>query len=161
MELRPSARALVRLAVVLLVVGAGAGVWQLFAAQPPHSPFQAGVLEAPVAQLRRTAITYGLVLVVGAWLLPWAWPDREPRRLVWTVHAGVVLTMGALLYGASQSFMGLQITDLRTDAQVVFGVRMLGQALSIACLLVLAYRVVLRRAGREAPGSAGETGGSE
>lgn len=154
MELRPSARALVRLAIVLLVIGAGAGVWELFAAQPPHSPFQAGVLEGPVAQLRRTAITYGLVLVAGAWLLPWAWPDREPTKLVWTVHGGVVLTMGAMLYGASQSLMGLQIMDLRTDARIVFGVRALGQALSMACLLALAHRVLLRRSRPRRGGSA-------
>lgn len=161
MELRPSAYALVRLGVLLLVVAAGAAVWELFALQPPHSRFQAGVLAEPIAQLRGTATVYALVLLAAAWLLPWAWPDKEPKAIVAAVHAAVVLTIGALVYGASRSLMGLQILDLRTDAQVMFGTRVVGQGLSMGCLLVLAWRLLRRRPERAPRSSDSDAGGTQ
>lgn len=144
MTLRPSARALVRLAIGLLVVGALAGGWEILASQSPYSPFRLGVLPAPIAQLRGTAITLAVLLFSAAWLLPWVAPDDEPTYLVTGLYIGSLLTLAALLYGASTGMMGLQIDDVRTDARVLLATRVTGMVILLLCLLDFARRAFRR-----------------
>ncbi|MFW5926365.1 MAG: hypothetical protein ACOC9O_03060 [Myxococcota bacterium] len=144
MTLRPSARALVRLAIGLLLVGALAGGWEILASQSPYSPFRLGVLPAPIAQLRATAITLALLHFSAAWLLPWMAPDREPTYLVTALYVGSLLTIAALLYGAATGMMGLQIDDVRTDARILLATRATGLVILLLCLLDVARRVLRR-----------------
>ncbi|MFW6050392.1 MAG: hypothetical protein ACODAU_04415 [Myxococcota bacterium] len=144
MKLRPSARALVRLAVALLIGGALAGGWEILASQSPYSPWRIGVLPDPVGQLRHTCVVLALLLFAGAWLVPWAAPDEEPTYLVVSLHIGALLTVGAMAYGAAHGMMGLQIDDLRTDARAVFAARATGHGILFLCLLDYARRVFRR-----------------
>ncbi len=144
MELRPSSRQLVALAMLVLLVGAGAGVWELFAGQAPYTPLRAPQLEAPVAQLRATAFTLGLLLLASAWLLPWVEPERELRGWVASVTTGSAITLLALSYAAFTSMMGTQIFDPRPDASALFAGRALGQGILGLCLLDFIRRVAAR-----------------
>src|SRR5688500_15464926 len=98
MRIGPSARAFVRLGVVLLLIAAGAGIWEMLSLQAPASPWHVGVLSGPVGTLRNTATVIGLVLFAFAWLMPWAAPEREPKVLVIAVHVGVAILIVALTY---------------------------------------------------------------
>lgn len=144
MVLRPSARALVRLAVALLVLGALAGVWEMLASQSPYSPWRFGVLPEPVAQLRNTAVTLGLLLVAAAWLLPFAAPGEEPTYLVVALYIGSLVTLAAMTYGAATGMMGIQIDDPRLDARALLATRLTGEGILLLCLLDFARRVMRR-----------------
>lgn len=143
MAIRPSAHALLRLALGSLLVAVAAGVWEILASQPPGSAYHAGVLVGPIAQLRHTALVHGLLLLAGTWLLPHAARRQrnEPWMLVAAVHVGVVLTLGAMVYGAATGMKGVQIHDPRSGAQAMFLARMAGHAVLAACLLDLTRRL--------------------
>ncbi len=144
MQLRPSARALVRLAVVLLVVGAIAGVWELLALQAPSSPVHFGELPGPVTQLRNTAVTLSLILFAVAWLMPWAAGDREPMLFVGAVHVGATVTLGAMIYGAARGLLGIQVIDPIPTATGLFVARIAGEAILFGCLIDFARRILMR-----------------
>lgn len=141
MQLRPSARALVRLAAILLVVGALAGAWHVLASQSIYSPWRLGVLPEPIAQLERTAFTLGLLALAAAWLVPWVAPKDEPTYLVVALYAGSLLTVAAMIYGASRGMMGLQIDDMRLDAKALFAARITGEGVLFLCLLDYVRRI--------------------
>ena len=138
-----SAKAVVRLAVVLLVVAAVASVWEVFARQAPGSSFSLGVLPGPIGVLRNTSATLGLIFFAVAWVMPWASRPREPRFMVRLAIVGAVLTVSANFYGALNSMYGIQITGLRPDVTYLFAVKQTGHALLGLCLLDLARRVLL------------------
>lgn len=146
MDLGPCARAFVRLGVVLLLVAAVAGVWEMLAMQIPSSQYRVGVLPGPIGQLREMAVVIALVLFAGAWLMPWLAPDREPWLLCVAVHVGALVTLGAMAYGATTGMYGVQIYDPRLESQVLFIVRWAGQAVLGLCLLDFARRILFRRA---------------
>src|SRR5690242_8786074 len=116
MRIGSSARALVRLGVVLLVIGVAAGVWEILASQAPGSTWHVGLLSGPVGTLRGTTLWLGVALLSSAWLMPWAAPTREPRGLVIAVHVGVVMLVIALVWGATTGMYGLQIEDVRDES---------------------------------------------
>jgi hypothetical protein len=144
MRIGPSARAFVRLGVVLLLVAAAAGIWEMLAMQAPGSPWHAGVLPGPIATLRTTATTIALVLFAFAWLMPWAAARGEPRVLVIAIHAGAAILIASLAYGATTGMYGVQIDDLRAGSRWLFRVRALGTLILLGCLLDFARRLLLR-----------------
>lgn len=148
-ELRSSSRHLVALAMLVLLVGAAAGLWELFAGQAPYTPLRAPQLEGPVAQLRSSAFVVGLLLLAAAWLLPWIEPDEEPHRWVGAVTLGTSVMLLALAYGASTSMMGTQIFDPRPDATALFAGRALGQGLLGLCLVDFSRRVFVKLKGND------------
>jgi len=137
------------LGVVLLLVAAAAGVWEILASQAPGSEWQAGVLPGPVGQLRGTAAVLGLLMFAGSWLMPWLAPEREPWVLCIAVHVGVVVTMGAMTYGATTGMYGVQIYDPRPESQWLFWVRATGMGILGLCLLDFARRILLHRPSRD------------
>jgi len=145
MQIGPSARALVRLAIALLLVAVAAGVWEQLASQVPDSPFHVGILPGPVGQLRNAATTLALVLFAAAWLMPWAiGSGKEPRWLVALAYAGSVLTIVSLAYGATTGMYGVQIEDPRPDSRVLFAARSIGEGILVICLVDLARRILLK-----------------
>ncbi|MFI5308943.1 MAG: hypothetical protein ACHQ53_16415 [Polyangiales bacterium] len=144
MSIGRSRRAVIRLGVCALMVAAGSSVWQLLAAQAPGTPLYIGMLEGPVAALRGLATSIGLVLFAAAWLLPWAFPEREPKRLVALLYVGTVLGLGGEIYGAVRGMFGMQLADMRPDALPLFIVKHLGLGLLLGALLDLGRRVLLR-----------------
>jgi hypothetical protein len=150
--LLPSARVLVRLAVVLLLIAAGAGIWEILASQSPTSPYHIGVLPGPVSQFRNTSTILALVTFATAWLMPWLAGARretidavrEPWLLVGLYHLGVLVTVGSFAYGATTGMHGVQIEDPRPDSQWLFGIRLVGYATLGLCLLDVARRILLR-----------------
>jgi hypothetical protein len=144
MTLGPSARALVKLAVVLLVVGCLAGAWEILASQAAHSPWHAGVPAEPVAQLRSTGIALALLLAVGAWILPWAAPHEDPAYLVAVIYVGTLLTVGAMLYGAATGTTGVRIDAPGIGARALFAARVTGQGILMLGLLDFTWRILRR-----------------
>lgn len=158
MVLRPSARALVRLAIVLLIAAAAASVWEILARQAPSSGWHVGVLPGPVAELRDTAVTLALLFFATAWLVPVIAPEREPWVLVGALHAGALITLVALTYGATTGMYGIQIDDPRADSVWLFKVRALGEIVLVLSLFDVARRFF--RARRKPPPSGGASGSS-
>jgi len=156
MSLTPGARALVRLAVLLLLAAAAAGVWEILASQAPSSDYHVGVLPGPVAQLRTTSTLFALVLLAGAWLMPWIGRGRDPWVLIAAVHVGAIITIGAMTYGATTGMYGMQIDDVRPQSEMLFWVRSTGQLLLVGCLLDFARRVMLRGPRAARPGASGD-----
>lgn len=156
MELRPSARAIVRLAIALVIAAAAAAVWEILARQAPSSGWHMGVLPGPVAELRDTSVTLALLFLAVAWLLPAIAPAREPWVLVGALHAGAIITVAALTYGATTGMYGIQIDDPRADSVWLFKIRTFGQLLLVASLLDVARRFFFRpRAAQPPPPSEG------
>lgn len=144
-ELRPTARAFVRLGVVLLVVAAAAGVWEMLAMQVPSAEYRVGVLPGPIGQVREMSAVLGLACIGLAWLVPFISKEREPWALCIALHAGALITIGALIYGATTGMYGVQIWDPRPDSQALFIVRWTGQGILGLCLLDVVRRVFHRR----------------
>ncbi|MDH5492201.1 MAG: hypothetical protein OEY14_09620 [Myxococcales bacterium] len=154
MNLRPSARYLVRLGALVLIFAIFVGVWELVAAQAPYTPLDFGLLEAPARQLRQHALAIGLLLLLGAWLLPWVAPEREPKVLLGLITLGTLLSLGAMTWAAAAGMMAIQIFDPRGDARLLAYLRLIGQG--ILALAALEYLRRLLRAGRAPGGARGE-----
>lgn len=137
----PATRALVRLAVVVLCVGAAAAVWELLASQAPGSTYHAGVLPGPVGQLRGTACVIALSLLCAAWLKPWWSPTREPWWLVAIAGMGAALMLSAIAYGATRGLYGIQLDDPRPVSRQLAYFRGTGMALLGISLLEVARRL--------------------
>jgi hypothetical protein len=144
MNVTPSARAIVRLAIVLLVVTALTALWEFFALQAPGSPLSIGMLPGPIGSLRATALTLGLALLSVAYLLPWAYQNKEPCLTLVLVYLGTVMVLGGSFYGAFNGMSGIQIIDPRPDATVVVSVKLGGYLLLAIGLLDVARRVLFR-----------------
>jgi len=139
------ARALVRLAVVLLLCAAAAAVWELFASQAPGSYFYIGALPGPIAALRALSATLALVLLAAAWLLPWAYGKREPRLVLALCYAGAALSVGTSFYGALKN---MYLVQLESQFHYLAGLMTLkygGQALLGICLIDLSWRILWRK----------------
>ena len=144
MSIGPSRKAVIRLGVCVLMLTAATSVWQLLAAQAPGTPLYIATLEGPIAALRTLATGLGLTLFAAAWLLPWAFPEREPKRWVALLYAGTILGLGGELYGAMRGMFGLQLMDLRPDALPLFIIKHLGLGMVFGALVELGRRVLLR-----------------
>lgn len=132
-----SARAVLRLAVIVMCIAAVAGVWEVLASQAPGSPLYIGVLPGPVQMLRETALVLGLLLFAAGSLVPKA---GVSRGLVLGLQLSIAVTLLAGLYGALTGMHGVQARDLRPDATVLFIVKNLGRLGVGACLFALARR---------------------
>jgi hypothetical protein len=146
MPLSPCSRATVRLGVVVLMVAAVASAWELLAMQSPGTPFYIGMLPGPIATLRELSMVTGLLLMASGALMPWAYPEHEPRLLVALMHVGSVLALGAQLYAALHGMYGVQASDLRPDALPLFVVKYAGVAALLVAWLELGRRVLMRPA---------------
>jgi hypothetical protein len=141
MTVPESARALLRLAVIVLAAAAAAGVWEVLASQAPGSPLYIGVLPGPVSMLRETALALGLVLLAASLLVP----ERGlPRALVLALHVSVAFTLLAAFYGALTGMHGVQVRDLRPDATPLFIVKYASRIGVAVCLFSLARRALAR-----------------
>lgn len=134
-----SARAVLRLAVIVTCIAAVAGVWEILASQAPGSPLYIGVLPGPVQMLRETALVLGLLLLAASALVP---QSGVSRGLVLGLHLSVAVTLLAALYGALTGMHGVQACDLRPDATPLFIVKHLGRLGVGACLFALARRAL-------------------
>lgn len=148
-----------RLAIGLLIAAAAASVWEILARQAPSSGWHMGVLPGPVAELRDTTVTFALLFFAAAWLVPVIAPDREPWVLVGALYAGAIITVAALVYGATTGMYGVQIDDPRPDSVWLFKIRAFGQLLLVAGLLDIARRFFFG-ARRPSPPSGGAPPGS-
>ena len=138
---RPSQKALVGLAVLLLLYGAVAGVLQLLGAQAPYTPLDVRTLAGPWSQLRETCFTVAFVLLAAGWLVPrWA-PHREPRVFLGLVLTGALVTVGTLTYAASEGMMAIQAFDVRPGASRLTLARAIGEGLLVLCLFDWARRL--------------------
>lgn len=146
MQWSRGAQALVRLGLVVLLGAAVAAVWEVLALQAPTSPYHFGVLPGPVGALRDSASITALCLFAAAWLWPWASQGRELRAWLVLVHVGVIVSLGALTYGATTGMYGVQIDDLRVDSRWLFRIRAMGQLVLAGCLVDYARRVLFTRA---------------
>lgn len=144
MMIGPCARASVRLGVVLLMLAALAGGWQLLAQQAPGSPLYIGTLPGPIGALRELATSVGLLLLAAALLMPWASDQREPWGIVTLLYVGAVLGVGGQLYGAIRGMNGVQFMDLREDARPLFLVKTGGLGLLALGLFEIGRRVLFR-----------------
>ena len=141
MQALESSRALLRLAVLVLCVSAGAGVWELLASQAPGSPLWIGMLPGPIEMLREATTVIGLLLLAASCLVH----DRPlPRALLISLHVAVVVTLLAALYGAATGMHGVQVFDLRPDASPLFVAKYAGRLGLATCLLLIARRALTR-----------------
>ena len=140
-----SARATLRLAILVLVSGAFAGLWEVLASQAPGSLLYVAMLPGPVQTLRESAFTLGLLLLSASILLPRAERrpgSRMPALITAALHVGTLLALVASAYGAAHGMHGEQFQDLRPDATALFIAKHAGYALIGSALLVLAARVL-------------------
>ncbi|HKP56976.1 MAG TPA: hypothetical protein VJV78_09660 [Polyangiales bacterium] len=141
MQALESSRALLRLAVIVLCVGAGAGVWEVLASQAPGSPLFIGMLPGPIEMLREAATLIGVLLLAASCLVR----DRPlPRALLIALHVAVVVTLLAALYGAATGMHGVQVIDLRPDAIPLFAAKYAGRLGLATCLFLIARRALTR-----------------
>jgi len=118
-----------RLGALSLLVGLGAGVFELMATQAPYTPLHFGVLAAPFSQLRGAAFWLGLFAFVCA---------------------GSVLSLSAMAWAAAEGMMAIQVFDPRPGAGWLAIVRLLGQGLVLIAALDVARRL-LRRGAQAVP----------
>lgn len=147
-ELCPEARLLVRLGLVLWLGAGVATVWEVLALQWPDSPFHAGVLAGPIAQLRGFAFGLGGVSLVAAWLWPVLYGAGRGRYALGLLASGIVLHLGALGYAASQGLMAVQVIDPRPDARWVVYTRGFAHALVMLAALDATVRAAVKTRGR-------------
>ena len=127
-----------------LLVVALVGRMEVLAAQAPGSPFHAGVLPGPVAQLRAVAFDLALAVGLGALLLPRIYPEGEPRGLAVAVAVGSALLLLASGYCAAVGMYGAQLDDPRPDAMLSSIARVGGGCVLGGCALVGARRAMRR-----------------
>jgi len=145
-----SARATLRLAIIVLALGGLAGVWEVLAIQAPGSPLYLGTLPGPVQTLREAAFTLGFLLLFASLALPRLAQAPGSRLLLGVVvslYLGTALSLGASLYGAAHGMHGEQLLDLRPDAAPLFVVKHVGHLLVGGALFTLAVGMLrgLRR----------------
>lgn len=140
----PSARALLRAALLLLLVASGASLWAMLARQAPGSPVYLGLLPGPIDAVRNSAAILGVGFLGASWLLPNVASERASWWLVILACAGAGLDVGAGLYAASRGLHAVQFVDPRPDTGPIVALKYLGEALLLGCQLELTRRVWLR-----------------
>jgi hypothetical protein len=140
----PSARALLRAALTLLLVASGASLWAVLARQAPGSPLYLGMLPGPIDAVRNSAALLGVGFLGASWLLPKVANERASWWLVIVACAGAGLDVGAGLYAAVQGLHAVQLVDPRPDIGPIVTLKYLGQALLLGCQLEVTRRVWLR-----------------
>jgi hypothetical protein len=143
-DLKASPVILVRLALFLCCLSAGAACWEFLALQMPDSPFHVGVLSGPIAQLRNfsAALGIGALALAAAWPRLYAPDDGLPLFLL--LLSGTAVLLGALLYAALQGMVGAQLLDPRLDARLLAYARALGHGLLTLALGLLLWRSLRR-----------------
>jgi hypothetical protein len=137
-------RAAVRTGMVLLLLGALAGAWELLARQAPGSPLYLGIMPEPISALRELAIVLGLLLVTAGLLSGWGFGTRPPRWFTLALCGGALTAVGAQLYGAVFGMYGVQLQDLRADALPLFVLKHLGLLAFAVAFAELVRRVLTR-----------------
>lgn len=138
----PAVRILVRVALGLLCLSAGAACWEFLALQMPDSPFHLGVLSGPVAQARNFSAALGLGALALAPVWPRLYREGEGRPALVLLLAGAGILTAALFYAATQGMVGAQLLDPRLDARLVAYARALGHGLLSVSLLVVLVRAL-------------------
>jgi hypothetical protein len=113
-------RGVVRVGVLVLLLAAVAGAWEVLARQAPGSVLYLGLLPEPVAALRELAVVLGLLLIVAGALCGWAFAGTPPAWVRLALCAGALVALAAQAYGAARGMYGVQVQDLRADALPVF-----------------------------------------
>ncbi len=139
MTQRRDVRVLVRLGFVTLSVGVVTLVWELLALQAPYTPASIGSLAAPVAQLRNTAMTTGLIALVSASALPHV-GEELPRWWRIGVCVAVTAMLLALTACAAANLMGIQLHDPQPSASLFVYARLVTQGIASLFVLDLARR---------------------
>jgi hypothetical protein len=137
MQVSESARAVLRLGVLVLALAVLAGAWEVLASQAPGSPLFIGMLPGPIQLLREAALASGIAIVLGGLLLgQHAWS----RGWLLALRLAVVFSLGSSLYAAMTGMHGVQARDLRPDATWLFAIKYASRAGLCACLFDLARR---------------------
>jgi hypothetical protein len=139
MQTAESTRVVLRLAVIVLLCAAGAGVWEVLASQAPGSPLSIGMLPGPIEMLRNTALILGLLLLGASFCVR---ESGTTRGLLIGLHVAVAVTLLTALYGAAMGMHGVQVRDLRPDATPLFIAKYLGRLGVLACLGAIARRAL-------------------
>ena len=139
----------VRFGVALLGGAAGAGLWELLAAQVPGSPLYIGVLPGPIGALREMTLMLSLLSMAAGALMPWAYgaqvDGRRAKVVTGFLLAGALIAIAAQTYGAANGMHGAQMSDLRADARAVFFIRHGGLLLFALGWLDVGWRVLRHR----------------
>jgi len=141
----PTSRWFLRLGALVLLAGLVAGVLELTASQAPYTPLHFGILAAPFAQLRRSALWLSVFACVLAWLGPRLPSERERWILFGLFASGSLLSLGAMGWAAARGMMAMQVFDPSPGAGWLAVVRLAGQALILLCALGVARRLLLQR----------------
>lgn len=138
---RADQKVLIRLGLVALAVGVVTLIWELLALQAPYTPTSIDSLAAPVAQLRATAMTTGLIALASSSALPHV---TEPLPKWWLI--GVCIAVGAMLLAllacAADNVMGLQLHDPQPRAPLFVYARLVTEGIASLFLLDLARRAL-------------------
>lgn len=138
---RTDQRVLIRLGFVALAVGVLTLVWELLALQAPYTPASIDSLAAPVAQLRATAITTGLIALAASTALPHV---AQPLPKWWLIGVCVAVAAMLLALGACAvaNVMGLQLHDPQPRASLFVYARLVTEGIASLFLLDLARRAL-------------------
>jgi hypothetical protein len=145
MPATPSARALMRAGLLLLLSAALLSVWASWARQAPGSPLYLGVLPGPIEALRDNTAWIGLSFVVLAPLCGVLLQGRAALGCVVLACAGAALELGSGLYAALQGLHAVQLLDPRPDVMPIVVLKHLGQLLLLLPLVVLTRRALRSR----------------
>ena len=143
MKTRTDQKVLIRLGLVALVVGVATLIWELLALQAPYTPAAIDSLAAPVAQLRATAITTGLIALATSSALPHV---AEPLPKWWLIGVCIAVAAMLLVLGAcaAANVMGLQLYDPQPRASLFVYARLVTQGVASLFLLDLTRRALTK-----------------
>lgn len=125
-DVATTAASTIKLGVLTLGAALITGAWELVALQVPGSPLYIGVLPGPIGALRELCVNLGLLALAAGALMPRAYGASSARRARIAsilIAAGILLAFVAQAYGAAHGMHGVQMSDLRADARVVFFLR--------------------------------------
>ncbi len=145
-EFRSDQASLSRVGFAALAVGTLALIWELLAHQAPYTTMAIPTLVAPVAQLRATAFTSGLIVLATAWAAVWACPGQPlPRWWVLGASSSVLASLAVLVVCAGANVVGLQLSDPQPGAPFFVYARLVTQLVAALFLLDFVRRVTFRR----------------
>ena len=123
----------------MLIAAGLTGIWEWLAGQAPGTPLYIAMLPAPIERLRAEAFDFGVLFVIAALALG----ERAlPRRVLFWLALGALLTLGSGLYAAATGMPGIQLRDLRPDATWVFAGKLLGRGLCLWAVADIGWRVL-------------------
>jgi hypothetical protein len=140
----PSSRMLLRVGLLLWLAASLGAVWEILALQPPDSPFHAGVLAGPIAQLYATSFALGTAHIVLGLGWPSIYDSGKGAAVAWLLVIGSVVHLAALFYAASRGLMAVQILDPRSDAKLALYGRGLGHVMTIGAGIAITLRALRR-----------------